>query len=123
MAVVDVDGYIQQFDGDIAQRLNAIRKIIRESAPMAEEKLSYGMPYYNLNGRLVYFAVFDHHIGFYPMPSAIVAFQEELSNYVHAKGSVQFPHTRPLPIELIEQMVKFRVKENEAKKEGAVYES
>jgi len=120
MAVVDVDGYIQQFDGDIAQRLNAIRKIIRESAPMAEEKLSYGMPYYNLNGRLVYFAAFDLHIGFYPMPSAIIAFQDELSDYVHAKGSVQFPHARPLPIGLIESMVKFRVSENKVKHEGKV---
>ena len=115
MAVVDVDGYIQQFDGDIAQRLNAIRKIIRESAPMAEEKLSYGMPYYNLNGRLVYFAAFDLHIGFYPMPSAIVAFQDELAGYVHAKGSVQFPLDEPLPLELITRIVKFRVKENSQK--------
>lgn len=123
MAVTDVDTYIQQFDGDIAKRLNTIRQIVRESAPTAEEKLSYGMPYYNLNGRLVYYAVFDHHIGFYPMPSAIVAFQDELIDFVHAKGSIQFPHARPLPTELIERMVKFRVLENEAKKASTVYES
>jgi len=115
-AASDVDGYIQQFDGDISNRLKNIRQIVRGLAPTAQEKLSYGMPYYNLNGRLVYFAVFDHHIGFYPMPSAIVAFQDDLAGYVHAKGSVQFPHARPLPTGLIKRMVKFRVEENEAKK-------
>jgi len=120
MQVADVDSYIRQFNGDVAKRLETIRMIIRQIAPMAVEKLSYGMPYYNLNGRLVYFAAFDHHIGLYPMASTIVAFQDQLSDYVHAKGSVQFPHTRALPTELIKAMIAFRVAENNFIHKGKV---
>ena len=70
------------------------------------------MPAYKLNGPLLYFAGYKNHIGLYPMPSAIVAFKKQISDYKWAKGSVQFPFDKPLPLELIEKITRFRVKEN-----------
>lgn len=94
-----------------------IRKVIKESAPDAKEKISYQMPTFALHGNLVHFAAFKNHIGFYPAPSGIEAFKEELSVYKGAKGSVQFPINKPLPYELISKIVKFRVAENIKKAE------
>jgi len=107
-----VDEYIAQFPEDVQQILKKVRVVIRESAPGAVEKISYQMPYYSLNGRLVYFAAHKHHIGLYPMGSGIAAFKDELSAYKGAKGSVQFPLDKPIPYELISKIVKFRVAEN-----------
>mgnify|MGYP005845712007 CR=1 FL=1 len=73
---------------------------------------SYQMPTFNLKGNLVHFAAFKQHIGFYPTPSGTVAFQEALSHYKGAKGSVQFPLNQPLPLELVTEIVRFRVEEN-----------
>lgn len=92
--------------------MEKLRSLIRKAAPKAEELISYKMPAYKLHGVLVYFAGYDHHIGFYPMPSAIEKFHRELSKYKKAKGTVQFPIDETLPADLITRMVKFRVDEN-----------
>ncbi len=95
-----------------------MRAAIRKAAPDAEEKLSYQMPAFVQNGILVYFAAFSNHIGLYPMTSAMESFKEELSVYKTGKGSVQFPHEKPLPIDLISEIVKFRVLENLSRAEA-----
>ena len=106
-----IDQYIGTFPADVQQRLQAVRRTIRTTAPAATEGISYGMPAFKLNGRvLVYFAAWKEHIGLYAMPSTNAAFQKELSSYTFAKGSVQFPFDKPLPLALIGRMVKFRVR-------------
>lgn len=107
-----IDEYIMQFPLEIQKILKTLRKVIKESAPEAEEKISYQMPTFELYGNLVHFAAYKNHIGFYPTPSGIDAFKHELSEYKWAKGSVQFPMDKPLPYELISKIVKFRVDEN-----------
>lgn len=93
-----------------------MRKAISDAAPDAKECISYAIPTYKLQGNLVHFAATKNHIGFYPSPSAIIHFAKELANYKTAKGSVQFPYTKALPLDLITEIVKFRVKENLEKK-------
>lgn len=110
-----VDEYIAAFSADVQERLTQLRTLVKKVAPKAEEGIGYGMPAYKFNGPLVYFAGYKKHIGFYPTPSGIQPFEDELSVYKNSKGAVQFPLTGPLPLKLIERMVKFRVKENEAK--------
>ena len=107
-----IDEYILQFPAEVQEILQTLRKVIKESAPDAEEKISWQMPTFALNGNLVHFAAFKNHIGFYPAPSGIEAFKHELSEYKSAKGSVQFSIEKPLPYELIRNIVKFRVAEN-----------
>lgn len=107
-----IDEYILQFPPEVQTKLNCMRQIIKESAPDATEKISWQMPTFVLHGNLVHFAAHKNHIGFYPAPSAIEAFKQELAEYKGAKGSVQFPIDKPLPYELISRMVKFRVAEN-----------
>ena len=107
-----IDEYIKSFPGDIQARLKQLRALIRRVAPEAQEKISYQMPTFYLNGNLVHFAAYPKHIGFYPTPSGIEAFQKELSKYKSSKGAVQFPLDAPLPLKLIERIVKFRVKES-----------
>ncbi|MEH7373383.1 iron chaperone [Neobacillus drentensis] len=107
-----IDEYIQQFPPDVQEKLNTLRKVIKESAPDAEEKISYQMPTFALRGNLVHFAAYKNHIGFYPTSSGISAFKDELSQYKGAKGSVQFPIEKPLPYILISEIVKYRVAEN-----------
>ena len=109
------DDYLERFPKDAQQRLQKMRLAVKKAAPKAKEMISYGIPAFTLNGTLVWFAAFKNHIGFYPRTSAIAAFKKELSGYKGAKGSVQFPFDKPLPISLIERMVKFRVKENISK--------
>jgi len=92
--------------------LNALRTSIRSAAPDATEKMSYQMPTFYLNGNLVHFAAYRKHIGFYPTPSAIFAFRDELKPYKTSKGAVQFPIDKPLPLDLISRIVSFRVEEN-----------
>jgi uncharacterized protein YdhG (YjbR/CyaY superfamily) len=113
-----IDTYIKRFPEPTAKLLKQIRSTIQKAAPEATEKISYGIPTFYYNGNLVHFAAFKNHIGFFPTPSAIEAFQEELEPYKTSKGTVQFPMTDPLPLKLIERMVKFRVKENAQKKPG-----
>lgn len=107
-----IDEYIATFPEDIQTILKEIRAVIKTAAPKAEEKISYQMPTFFLNGNLVHFAAFKNHIGFYPTPSGTEAFQKELSVYKGAKGSIQFPLDKPMPLKLISKIVKFRVAEN-----------
>jgi uncharacterized protein YdhG (YjbR/CyaY superfamily) len=111
-----LDEYIGSFPKNVRDILAELRRVIRESAPEAEEAMAYGIPTFRLKGNLVHFAAFKNHVGFYPTPSAIEAFKKELSQYKQAKGSVQFPLDTPIPFELVKRIVKFRVKENESKK-------
>ncbi len=112
----EIEAYIQQFPEHVQEILHTIRAIIQDCAPEAEEALAYGMPAYKTNKRpLVYFAAFKHHIGFYATPTGHAEFQDELALYKQGKGSVQFPLDRPMPYNLIERIVRFRVLENTEK--------
>jgi uncharacterized protein YdhG (YjbR/CyaY superfamily) len=106
-----VDEYIGRFPISVRIRLEAMRKTIRRAAPNAVEVISYSMPAYRQDGILVWFAGFKNHIGLYPKVSGIAAFKKELSAYKSAKGSVQFPLEKPLPLALITRIVKYRVRE------------
>lgn len=108
----DVDNYIADFPEDVREILAKLRKLIREAAPQAEEMIKYGVPTFRLNGNLVHYAAYKKHIGFYPTPSGINAFEKDLEPYELSKGTVRFPLDKPIPYELIEKIVKFRVKEN-----------
>ena len=107
-----IDEYIAGFPEDIQAILEKIRITIREAAPGAEETIKYQMPTFMLKGNLVHFAAFKKHIGFYPVPTGIERFKQELSAYEGGKGSVQFPLDKPMPYDLISKIVKFRVQEN-----------
>jgi len=111
-----IDEYIATFPKNVQNILEEMRKVIKESAPESEEAISYGMPTFKIKGNLVHFAAYKNHIGFYPTPSAIEAFKEDLSSYKSSKGAVQFPIDKPIPFELVKKIVIFRVEENLAKK-------
>ena len=108
----NIDEYIAGFPEDIKKILEELRATIKKAAPEAEETIKYRMPTFTLKGNLVHFAAFKNHIGFYPAPTGIDSFKKELSAFKGAKGSVQFPLDKPLPLSLITRIVKFRVKEN-----------
>lgn len=110
-----VDEYIASWPPDVRAKLQAIRKIVNQEAPQAEEQISYGIPYYGLNGRLLYFAAQKQHIGLYAMPSAIVRFKNELKSFGVSKGTIRFPLDKPLPLPLIRKIIKFRVSENRSR--------
>lgn len=108
-----IDEYIETFPNDVQSILEKMRQAIKKAAPEALEAINYQMPTFKLNGKnLVHFAAFKNHIGFYPIPSGIEAFKKELSSYKQGKGSVQFPIDKPIPYDLVEKIVKYRVKEN-----------
>lgn len=107
-----VDEYIASFPPEVQAKLQQMRKTIRSVAPDADEVINYAIPTYKLHGNLIHFAGLKNHIGFYPGPDGIAAFQDEFSKYKWAKGSVQFPLDQPLPIDLVKRIVKFRVKQN-----------
>ena len=109
--------YILNYPEDIRERLQKIRSLVKKIAPEATEKISYGMPAFTLHGMLLYFAAHSKHIGFYPFTTAIVAFRDELADYKTAKGSIQFPNSKPLPLKLISHIIEFRVAENKANAE------
>lgn len=111
-----IDEYIAAQPKTVQPALQRIRSEIALVAPDATEKISYQMPTFYLNGNLVHFAAFEHHIGFYPTASGVKAFQGDLSGYKYAKGSIQFPIDRPVPLRLIRKIVKFRVDENSKKR-------
>jgi uncharacterized protein YdhG (YjbR/CyaY superfamily) len=107
-----IDAYIEDFPPETRAVLDEIRALIRDAAPEATETMSYAIPAFDLNGKhLVHFAGYATHVGFYPAPSGIAAFKQEVARYKHAKGSVQFPLGEPLPADLIRRMVAFRVAE------------
>ena len=107
-----IDEYIAGFPHDVQEILEKMRMTIRKAAPDAGETISYRMPTFTLKGNLVHFAAHKKHIGLYPTPSGIEKFEDELSAYRSSKGAVQFPLDRPIPFDLISEIVKFRVKEN-----------
>lgn len=112
-----IDAYIKSMPKEVHEILEKIRQTIKKAAPQAVETISYRMPTFKMNGTyLVYFAAWKNHIGFYATPSGNEAFKKELSAYPGAKGSVQFPLDKPIPYELIEKIVKFRIKESLEKK-------
>lgn len=108
-----IDEYIMQFPAEVQEKLQAVRKVIKESAAEATEKISWQMPTFYLYGNLVHFAAHKNHIGFYPGANGIEAFKDKLSEYKSSKGAVQFPFEKPVPYELISEIVRFRVSENE----------
>jgi uncharacterized protein YdhG (YjbR/CyaY superfamily) len=111
-AAGSIDDYIAEFPTDTQEALQALRDLIRVAAPGAVETISYAIPTFDLHGRhLVHFAGYGQHVGFYPAPSAIEAFKDELGAYQTAKGSVRFPLGGPLPAGLISRIVRFRVEE------------
>ena len=116
VGVSTIDDYVKTYPLAIRKRLQEIRSTVRLLAPGAEERISYRMPAFFLNGAVVWFAAFEHHIGFYPGASGVAAFKAELAEYKHAKGSIQFPHEKPLPAALIKRIVKYRVRENMQRK-------
>lgn len=116
--VETIDEYISEFPKDIQEKLEKIRKTIQETTPEATEKISYGIPTFYLNGNLVHFAAYEKHIGFYPAPSGIENFKDELSEYKTSKGTIQFPLDKEIPYDLIKEIVKFRVNENENNKKA-----
>jgi uncharacterized protein YdhG (YjbR/CyaY superfamily) len=108
-----IDEYIAGFPPAVQTKLKKIRQLIKKAAPGAVEAIKYQLPTFVLQGKnLVHFAAFKEHIGFYPVPSGIEAFKDELSVYKQGKGSVQFPLDEPVPYDLIRRIVAFRVKEN-----------
>ena len=107
-----IDGYIHSFPPDVRGKLTQLRRLVKQIAPGAVERISYRIPAFFLNGVLVWFAAHSNHIGFYPKASAVARFRKELVKYKHAKGSVRFPLDEPLPLDLIRRIVRFRVAEN-----------
>lgn len=110
-----IDEYIAGFPSEVRAILERVRDAIRRAAPDAVEAIKYRMPTFVLDENLAHFAAFENHIGFYPTPSGIERFQDDLSRYKHAKGSVQFPIDEPMPLDLIGRIVEFRVGEVRAK--------
>ena len=116
-----VDEYIASFPANQQPLLRSVRKIVHEEAPEAVESIAYKTPAYELNGPLVYYALFENHLGLYPTPEGITSFEAELKRYKQGKGSVQFPLDQPLPLDLIRRIVKQRVEENKAKPKKKYY--
>lgn len=110
-----IDAYIATFPAPMQKILESVRKAIRNAAPDAVECISYKMPTYKQNGNLVHFAGYEHHVGFYPAPDAVAAFANEIAGYKSAKGSIQFPLDKPMPLDLIGSITKFRVMQVEGK--------
>jgi len=106
-----VDEYIAGFPENIQAILEQVRTVIKQAAPQATESISWEMPAYKLNGKpLVYFAGHKKHVGFYPIPSGIEAFKNELAEYGQSgKGTVRFPYDKPMPLDLIKRIVEYRI--------------
>ena len=113
-----IDEYIATFPEETQKILNEIRATIKSTAPEADEKISYQMPTFYLKGNLIHFAAFKNHIGLYPTPSGTEAFKTELAAYKGGKGSIRFPIDQPIPLKLVDDIVRFRVAENLKKAEG-----
>ncbi len=108
----EIDIYIESFPSETQEKLRQIRQIIQNAAPLATERICMRMPTYDLNGKwLVHFAGYEKHIGFYPQPEGIIAFKDRLVGYKTSKGTIQFPLKNPLPLDLIRDIVEYRVKE------------
>jgi len=111
-----IDEYISTFPGEIQAVLEKVRQTIRKAAPEAAETISYGIPTFNLNGKhLVFFAGWKHHLSLHPIPAGDEAFQQELSHYKRAKGTIQFPFDKPIPYDFVEQIVTLLQRESPEK--------
>lgn len=110
-----IDQYISEAPREVQERLNKLRDVIKSEVPDAEERIAYAMPTFSQNGNLVHFAYFKNHIGFFPAPSGIENFKDELAKYKTSKGTVQFPLNEEIPMDLVREIVRFRLKENLAK--------
>ena len=115
LAADSIDEYIARYPRDVQARLKKMRGTIARAAPDAGEAIKYGIPTFTMSGHLVYFGAFKHHISFFPTSSPIREFKEELAGYVVSKGTVQFPHDKPIPYALVKRIVKFRVQESHAR--------
>ena len=114
MAVTDVEGYINQFDGEVKKRLLTLRELVKAESPDSTEAYSYGLVGYKRNGKpLVYFGGFKSHVGFYATPNGHEAFADDFAKYKQGKGSVQLPLTQPLPVDLIKRVVQYRNQQTE----------
>ena len=113
--VNNIDEYIADFPDDVQKSMEKVRAAIRKAAPRAQEAISYQIPTFKLNGNLIHFAGYKHHIGLYPGTRAIEEFKDELTGYKLAKGTVQFPLDKPIPVGLITKITKFCVQRNLAK--------
>ena len=111
-----ITDYILTSPAEVQPKLNQMRDAILEILPEATEKISYGMPTFYLNGNVVHFAAFSHHIGFYPGADGIAQFASEFGSYKFSKGAVQFPLDQPLPLELVKRITAFRKAQNLEKK-------
>ena len=101
-----IDEYISTFPQDIQAVLEQVRQAIQKAAPEATETISYGIPAFDLNGKhLVFFAGWKHHLSLYPIPAGDEAFQQELSHYKRARGTIQFLFEKPLPYDFVEKIV------------------
>jgi uncharacterized protein YdhG (YjbR/CyaY superfamily) len=108
-----IDDYVATFPEDVQKIMKQLRRTIKAAAPQAEEKISYNMPTFTLNGTyLVYFAGWKNHIAFYGAPRGNAEFKEDLSVYETGQGTLKFPLDKPMPLKLISKIVKFRVAEN-----------
>jgi len=113
---ITIDEYINNFPKDVQKILLNLRKLVKDIVPNAEETISYQMPTFKLNGKnFIHFAAFKNHVGFYPIPSGIAAFEKELAPYGKGKGSVRFSLDKPIPYELIKKIVDYRKKEESNK--------
>ena len=112
----NIDQYIANFSTVQQKVLQQIRKTITDNAPGAEEKISYGIPTFHLNGPLVHFAAYDTHYAFYPGAKGVMGFPEELKDYDTSKGTIRFPVDKPVPYELIGKITAYRVTQNTSKK-------
>lgn len=109
-----IDEYIDGFPKDTQKMLKQVRQTIKATVPQAEETISYGMPTFKLNGHyLIYFAGYKKHIGLYPVPANNKLFEKDFSAYkTSGKGTIQFPYDKPIPVDLIKKIVRYRLKEN-----------
>jgi uncharacterized protein YdhG (YjbR/CyaY superfamily) len=111
-----IDEYMNAFHGETKNILQKIRDIVKEAAPDATETINYGIPTFKQDGNLVHFAAYKNHIGFYPSPSGMEEFKKEVALYKTGKGTMQFSLDKPIPYDLISEIVRFRVEENKFKK-------
>lgn len=107
-----IDEYIAQFPVEIQEKLTTLHKFIKECAPEAKEKISWAMPTFDLYGNLIHFAAFKNHIGIYPGENGVAMFLDKLTEYKTTKGAIQIPSNQPLPLDLIKEIIMFRIKEN-----------
>ncbi len=107
-----IDAYIAGYPTEVKEKLTALREFIMECVPEAKEKISWAMPTFDYHGNLIHFAAFKNHIGIYPGESGVSVFQDKLTEYKTSKGAIQIPLNKPMPYDLLKEIIMFRIKEN-----------